>query len=79
MREHVHTHEAHSSTHSYCSGYTTFAGRLGAVDEQLVDEGRLRVLADADSLELVGKSETPRRPTRDPTELLDRLLSALAG
>ena len=30
--------------------WTTFAGRLGAVDRQLVEEGRLRVLERADDL-----------------------------
>ena len=32
--------------------YTTFAGRLGAVDTALVNEGRLRVLTSAEDLEL---------------------------
>ena len=32
--------------------YTTFQGRLGAVDERLIAEGRLRMLADAEELEL---------------------------
>ena len=32
--------------------YTVFAGRLGAVDEQLLREGRLRPLVSADGLEL---------------------------
>ena len=39
--------------------YTTFAGRLGAVDSALVNEGRLRVLTSADELELE-KRETQR-------------------
>lgn len=58
--------------------YTTFAGRLGALDEMLVDEGRLRVLAAADELRLEkrGDDDAPRK-TRDPAELLDLLLSAL--
>ncbi len=28
--------------------YTTFAGRMGAVDERLIAEGRLRQLTDAE-------------------------------
>jgi predicted glycosyltransferase len=55
--------------------YTTFGGRIGAVDEKLLGEGRLRRLTDPDELELV------KRPAgeaawirRDPAEFLDRLL-----
>ena len=59
--------------------YTTFAGRLGAVDEMLVREGRLRVLTSADDLELVKRPSTTRPSTRDPASLLDLLLSALDG
>ena len=44
--------------------YTTFAGQLGAVDEMLVREGRLRVLASADALELTKRraGAARRRP-----------------
>jgi uncharacterized protein len=57
--------------------YTTFAGRLGAVDTRLVEEGRLRRLTSADELE-VEKRAAPRTPTeRDPAVLLDLLLTAL--
>ncbi len=57
--------------------WTTFAGKLGAVDEALIADGRLVELRDAASLELVKK--TAARPTapRDPALLLDLLLSAL--
>jgi predicted glycosyltransferase len=59
--------------------YTTFSGRMGAVDERLVREGRLRALATADDLPLERKaSPTPAR-TRPPDVVLDCLLSALAG
>ncbi len=59
--------------------YTTFSGRLGAVDEQLIDEGLLRPLASADELVLDRKPATsPRRADRDPALLLDLMLSALA-
>jgi predicted glycosyltransferase len=59
--------------------YTTFAGRLGAVDERLIAEGLLRPLDSADELALVRKP--PRaadRAGRDPALLLDLMLSALA-
>jgi predicted glycosyltransferase len=57
--------------------YTTFAGRLGAVDTRLVEGGRLRRLASADELE-VGKRAAPGTPTEhDPAVLLDLLLTAL--
>lgn len=57
--------------------YTTFAGHLGAVDERLIAEGRLRPLRSADEL-LVEKRTDEREPTaRDPSLLVDLLLSAL--
>jgi uncharacterized protein len=57
--------------------YTTFAGRLGAVDTRLVEERRLRILRSADELE-VEKRAVPGTPTaRDPAVLLDLLLTAL--
>jgi predicted glycosyltransferase len=57
--------------------YTTFAGRLGAVDSALVNEGRLRVLSSAEELPLE-KHAGPSRPRgRDPALLLDLMLSAL--
>jgi predicted glycosyltransferase len=57
--------------------YTTFAGRLGAVDETLLSDGRLRVLDAADDLALVKRGTTGKRTTRDPALLLDVLLTAL--
>ncbi len=54
--------------------YTTFSGRLGAVDESLLAAGRLRALARVDDLRLERKGETARPATRDPSLLLDRLL-----
>jgi predicted glycosyltransferase len=57
--------------------YTTFAGRLGAVDTALVEEGRLRMLASAAEL-AVEKRAAPATPTeRDPAVLLDLLVTAL--
>jgi predicted glycosyltransferase len=57
--------------------YTTFAGRLGAVDELLIAEGRLRPLRAADDLELVKRPPKPVGAGRDPALLLDLMLTAL--
>ena len=58
--------------------FTTFEGKLGAVDEQLLDEGRLLRLSDPSQVELV-KREGPagERVRRDPRELVRLLLTAL--
>ena len=58
--------------------YTTFAGERGAVDESLVEEGRLRILTSADELELRKAARAPRNVERDPALVLDLLLTALA-
>jgi hypothetical protein len=57
--------------------WTTFEGRLGAVDEQLIADGRLRKLVAADQIELAKRTATgaPRR-RRDPEILAELLLSA---
>ena len=57
--------------------YTTFAGRLGAVDRALVEDGRLRVLASADDIELERRGTSGPPTERDPALLLDLLLTAL--
>ena len=57
--------------------YTTFAGRLGAVDERLIAEGRLRPLHSADELVLAKRAAHTEPTGRDPALLLDLLLSAL--
>jgi predicted glycosyltransferase len=72
--------------------YTTFEGRLGAVDERLIEEGRLRKLGELEELDL-GKragasiathpSTDPSiasslRTRRDPKVLVDLLLSPLS-
>jgi predicted glycosyltransferase len=59
--------------------YTTFEGRLGAVDERLIGEGRLRKLEDPGELDLerrLAGADTPR-VRRDPQVLVDLLLSPL--
>jgi predicted glycosyltransferase len=55
--------------------FTTFAGRLGAVDELLIREGRLIPLASADVLELRKRNGGPgERTRRNPRLLLELLL-----
>jgi len=59
--------------------YTTFAGRLGGVDEQLVAEGRLRPLESAGDLVLERKpAALAERRRRDPDHLLALALTGLA-
>jgi uncharacterized protein len=56
--------------------YTTFTGRLGAVDEMLIAEGRLRPLEAASGLEVRKRDDVDAtRIRRDPRALLDVLLS----
>ena len=57
--------------------WTTFAGRLGAVDEALLADGRLRRLTEAYELRVEPKPATAPAPTRDPALLLDAMLSGL--
>jgi predicted glycosyltransferase len=58
--------------------YTTFAGRLGGVDERLVAEGRLRPLASVEDLVLERKSAAAaERRRRDPDHLLALALTGL--
>ena len=57
--------------------YTVFGGRLGAVDEQLIREGKLRALTDPAAIEIRTRDESSfERVRRDPAELLDLLLTA---
>ena len=55
--------------------YTTFEGRLGAVDERLIAEGRLRRLQRPEQLELRkrDRAEAAPRIRRDPALLVDLL------
>ncbi len=61
--------------------FTVFEGRLGAVDERLIAEGRLRRLRRADEVALIrrapGTEAGPDRVRRDPGLLTDLLLSPL--
>jgi len=60
--------------------YTTYGGRLGGVDEELIRQGRLRPLTDPRALDLHKRDpgEAPHE-RRDPQLMLDLLLSALQG
>jgi uncharacterized protein len=61
--------------------YSTFEGRLGAVDEGLIAEGRLRKLADPDALDLAKRPRgaSGQRVRRDPQALVELLLSPLGA
>jgi uncharacterized protein len=60
--------------------WTTFEGRLGAVDERLIGEGRLKRLERADDLVLAKRaSESGERVRRDPAILADLLLKPLSA
>lgn len=56
--------------------YTTFEGRLGAVDRGLLDAGRLRKLEDLEQVEVAKRAPAGgERVRRDPRELVRMLLS----
>jgi uncharacterized protein len=59
--------------------WSIFEGRLGGVDEQLVAERRLRLLADPDEIQLRKKpaGAASSRKRRDPRRLLDLALLGL--
>jgi predicted glycosyltransferase len=50
--------------------WSIFEGRLGAVDELLVSEGRVRLLRDPAELVVAKATERNPRASRDPAELL---------
>jgi predicted glycosyltransferase len=57
--------------------YTTFEGKLGAVDELLLREGRMQRLSNPDQIVLEKrKSVAGERIRRDPRRLVDLFLSA---
>ena len=59
--------------------WTTFEGRLGAVDEELLASGRMRRLARPDEIELRKRAPgAPPRVRRDPAVLAALLLGAAA-
>jgi predicted glycosyltransferase len=57
--------------------FTTFEGTLGAVDERLLDEGRLRRLQDPDQVQVTKREKHGGdRIRRDPADWAKLLLSA---
>ena len=57
--------------------WTTYGGRLGGVDEELIRQGRLKPLTDPRALELKKRNGGPtERDRRDPAYMLELLLSA---
>jgi predicted glycosyltransferase len=57
--------------------FTTFEGKLGAVDEALIREGRLRKLDDPGQIQIERKPASEGlRVRRDPRELVTMLLAA---
>jgi predicted glycosyltransferase len=57
--------------------WTTFAGRIGAVDQRLLAEGRLARLEDLDALKIVKREAAgSERIRRDPALLADLALGA---
>jgi predicted glycosyltransferase len=58
--------------------YSTFAGRLGGVDEALIADGRLQVLDDPGAVSLVKKRSSGNQGgTGDPSVLVEGILGAL--
>jgi hypothetical protein len=58
--------------------WTTFEGRLGAVDERLIAEGRMRALERPEQIELRKRDRGPgERVRRDPRLLVTLLLAAV--
>jgi predicted glycosyltransferase len=58
--------------------YTTFEGRLGAVDERLMTEGRLHKLSRPDEIVVEKRTRTLQdRVRRDPRDLAQLMLSGL--
>jgi predicted glycosyltransferase len=61
--------------------YTVFEGRLGAVDERLIADGRLRRLTSADEVVVTKRADGAgdgSRVRRDPTVLTDLLVAPAA-
>ena len=58
--------------------YTPFAGRLGAVDRSLIDEGRLRRLERPEDVALVKRAPGSAPAMRDPDLLIDLILGSEA-
>jgi uncharacterized protein len=62
--------------------WTTFEGRLGAVDERLIADGRMRRLQRPEEIEVVRRDDAAaaaERVRRDPEVLADLMLSPIRG
>lgn len=63
--------------------FTVFEGRLGAVDERLIAQGRLRRLHDPEQVALVKREDggdgVRERVRRDPEVLVERLCAPMRG
>ncbi len=62
--------------------YTIFEGKIGAVDQRLIAEGRLKRLERPDEVMLVKREDADglaSRARRDPAVLTDLLMSAISG
>jgi uncharacterized protein len=55
--------------------YTVFQGVMGAVDTQLISEGRMHRLESADALRLEKKGVADERVRRDVRDLVDRVVA----
>jgi predicted glycosyltransferase len=57
--------------------YTTYGGRLGGVDEELIRTGRMRPLTDPRALQLEKRSAGATPTRRDPAFLVERILGTV--
>jgi hypothetical protein len=57
--------------------YTTYGGRLGGVDEELIRSGRMRPLTDPRALQLEKRSAGATPTRRDPAFLVERILGTV--
>jgi predicted glycosyltransferase len=55
--------------------YTPFAGRLGAVDQRLIADGRLNRIERADEVEFVRRDRGVAPSLRDPEILIDAIVA----
>ena len=58
--------------------YTTYGGRLGAVDEALIRDGSLRPATDVRAIEIAKHDRREPTVRRDPDTLVDLMLEAAA-
>lgn len=56
--------------------YTVFAGKMGAIDKDLIRTGRLKQLDDVNNIEIKKKDASVMPSVKDPRELVERILEA---